>query len=333
MNYPESKKILAEIKKAKRILLGCHRGPDPDSIGSVLAMYEVLKGLDKNVMVVCSSEELSDRVSFLSSYSKIKKGVDFSKFDYSKFDLFITLDSSSWGMVTGDKEIAIPGIPLAVIDHHRTNPRYGTINLVDVNSTSVGEILYRVFQDWGVNLDKVIATDLLTGIIGDTGAFRFPGSTEKTFKIAGRLMELGADKDNIIFNIYRSSSFNLIKFYGEVLSGLNFDSKGKFVWAAVPYDKYKKFGKPSSAKESTASLFAQVVEGTDFGLIAVETEKDTLAVSFRSRTGFDTSEIATALGGGGHVYASACTIEGLPFDEAVKKVLTVARKYAKKGKK
>jgi phosphoesterase RecJ-like protein len=207
------------------------------------------------------------------------------------------------------------------------------INLVDDQMNSVGEILYLVINDWGVDINKKVATDLLTGIIGDTGAFRFPGSTEKTFKIAEELMRRGADKDKIVFHIYRSEPFNLIKFYGEVLSGLNLDSKGKFVWIAIPYEKYKTLGKPAAAKESAASLFAQIVEGTEFGFIAVETEKDKLAVSFRSRTGFDTSTIAMALGGGGHIYASACKVEGLAFDKAVKKVLAVARKYAKKSKK
>ena len=148
MNYKESKKILAEIKKAKRILLNCHRGPDPDSIGSALAMYEVLKGWGKDVVVVCSSGDLFDNVSFLQGYSKIKKGVDFSKFDFPQYDLFITLDSSNWSMVTGDNEMSVPDIPLVVIDHHKTNPGYGTINLVDINAKSVGEILYLVFQDW-----------------------------------------------------------------------------------------------------------------------------------------------------------------------------------------
>ncbi|MCK5506674.1 MAG: bifunctional oligoribonuclease/PAP phosphatase NrnA, partial [Thermodesulfovibrionia bacterium] len=247
--------------------------------------------------------------------------------------LLITLDSSSWRMVTGDREISIPDIPLCVIDHHKTNSKYGTINLIDYKVQSVGEMMYLVFEDWGVKLNMDIATDLLTGIIGDTGAFRYPGSTETTFKIASELMAKGANKDKIIYHIFRSEPYELMKFYGEVLSRMKIDKKGRFVWSAISYDIYKKLGKPRSAKESSASLFAQTVEDTEFGFIAVETEKNKLAVSFRSRTGVDTLEIAVELGGGGHIYASACKIEGIPFEDAVKKVLKVVRKYAKKGKK
>jgi len=100
MNYKESKEILAEIKKAETILLNCHRGPDPDSIGSALALYGALKKLGKKVVIICPSDELPRNMKFLKNYGKILKGVDFAKFDFSKFDLFIVLDSSSWGMVS-----------------------------------------------------------------------------------------------------------------------------------------------------------------------------------------------------------------------------------------
>jgi len=80
-------------------------------------------------------------------------------------------------------------------------------------------------------------------------------------------------------------------------------------------------------------LFTQVVDETDFGFLAVELERNRLAISFRSRTGFDTSVIAKSLGGGGHIYASGAKIENMQFDKAVEKLLEVTRKYAKKGKK
>jgi phosphoesterase RecJ-like protein len=333
MNYTESKKILAQAKEAKSILLNCHRGPDPDSIGSALAMLRVLKQMKKQVDIVCPSEILFDPLKYLADYKKIKGGVDFSNFDFSKYDLFITLDSSSWGMVTRNEKLPIPDIPINVIDHHKTNTRYGDINLVDRNTTSVGEMLFRVFKDWGVKLDKLTANYLLVAIIGDTGAFKHPGSTGRTFEVASELMAAGADKDEAIYNIYRSLPLDLIKFYGEVLTRIQIDKKGKFVWAAIPNTIYKKLNKPQSAKESAASLFTQVVDGTEFGFLAVELEKGKLSISFRSRTGFDTSNIAKHLGGGGHVYASGATITDLSFEKAVDKLLKVTRKYAKKGKR
>lgn len=331
MNYSESQLILDEIKKANKILLNCHRSPDPDSIGSALALQEVLIDLGKEVCVLCPSDELYENVNYLVGYEKIKKSTNFSKFNFDEYDLFITTDSASLSQVSRLKDFKLNNIKTIVIDHHFTNDKYGEINLIDDKVTSMGEMLFLIFEDWGIELNKNVADCLMAGIVGDTGAFRYPGANDRTFKIVGRLMELGADKDMAVHALYRSEPFELIKFYGEVLLRVQIDYDHKFVWSAIPYEIYEKLGKPSMAKESAASLFAQVVEGTDFGFIALEQEKGKLAISFRSRTGLDTSKMAEELGGGGHVYASGAKIEGLSFDEAVEKVLSVCRKYAKKS--
>lgn len=331
MNYEKSVEILEEIKKANKILVNCHRSPDPDSIGSALALRRVLISMGKQVEVICPSDELFANVSYLEGYKEIQKGVDFSTFDFSKYEIFITLDSSSWDMVSGKKDFLPKGIIIITIDHHLTNKMDGDFNLVDNKVTSVGELLFLVFNDWKSEIDKEIADCLMAGIVGDTGAFRYPGSNERTFKVVGKLMGLGADKDRAIQEIYRNEPFELIKFYGEVLTRMKIDESRKFVWSAIPFGVYRKLGKPATAKESSASLFAQVVKGTEFGFVALEEKKGKLAVSFRSRTGFDTSQIALELGGGGHIYASGATVEGLSFDRAVDKVLAVARKYAKRN--
>ncbi|MBL7036490.1 bifunctional oligoribonuclease/PAP phosphatase NrnA [Candidatus Microgenomates bacterium] len=326
MNYKQSKQILEEIEKADKILLNCHRNPDPDSIGSALALRGLLVDMSKQVEVICPSKELFENVNYLSGFDKIKKDVDFSKFDFTKFDLLITLDSSSWDMVSNKRESSIPKIKTIAIDHHITNTNYADINLVDDQTTSVGQLLYMLIEDWGMEVNKDVATCLIAGIVGDTGAFRYPGADENTFRIVSELMKLGADKDMAIQRIYRSEPIELLKFYAKVLSRIQVDKKNRFVWSAIPYEIYSKLDKPSMAKESAASMFAQVIEGTDFGFIALETEPKSLAISLRSRSGFDTSKIALELGGGGHVFASGAKIEGLSFDEAVEKLLSTVRK-------
>lgn len=332
MNYKQSQEILEEIKKADKILLNCHRSPDPDSIGSALALRKVLIGMGKKVEVICPSKELFENVDYLSGFKQIKKEVDFSKFDFSQFDLFITLDSSSWDMVSNKEKSSVPDIKTIAIDHHFTNTNYADIDLVDDKVTSTSQLLYSLFEDWKLEINKNIATCLIAGIVGDTGAFRYPGSDENTFRVVSKLMELGADKDMAIHKIYRSEPIELVKFYAEVLLRIEIDKNKKFVWSAVPYEVYSKLDKPSMAKESAASMFAQVIEGTDFGFIALETEPKKLAVSFRSRSGFDTSKIALELGGGGHIFASGAKIEGLVFDEAVEKLLSIVRRIVDEQK-
>lgn len=330
MNYSKSKQILERIKKADRILLNCHMGPDPDSIGSALAMYQVLKKMRKHVRIICPTEVV-DYVAFLKHFDKIEK-VNFSTIDYSDFDLFILLDTSTWNFASG-KESPRPNIFTIVIDHHKTNLGYGDMNLLDKKISSAGEILYSVFEDWGVKIDKDIATSLLAGIIGDTGVFRFPGVSPRTLEIAGKLIKKGADKDGIIFNLCFSIEFNQFKFWGEALSNLQLDKKHRFAWIAIPYEVYIKYGGKKGLKESTATKFAQSIKGSNFGIIMVEEEKEKLDISLRSRTGLDVSQIALELGGGGHQYAAGGGVKGLPFDKAVEKVLQIARKFARKSKK
>lgn len=326
MNYKESLEILEEIKKADKILLNCHLGPDSDSVGSALAMRDVLLGMGKSVEVICPSKLPTDLL-FLEGSDQIKQEIDFSSFDFSKFDLLIAMDSSTYGMVSDIRTIEQPPIKTIVMDHHYTNSGYGNINLIDSKVTSTAELVYKVFSDWNVSLDKRIATKLLTGIMGDTGCFQWGGVDKTTFDIAGKLMELGASKDEIVFNIYKSIEFLTIKFWGKIIDGMQIDSEYKFAWSAVRYEVYKEHGEDSSAKEDASNLFAPVVSGTDFGLIMVESQKDKLSVSFRSRTNFDVSKIAQEIGGGGHIAAAGGKVE-LPFEEAVEKVLTACRKYA-----
>jgi len=328
MNYTKSGKILKEIKKANKILVNCHKSPDPDSVGSAIATYLVLKQIGKDATII-SPNEVGEEYNFLKNWGKIKK-VNFKNFDYKDFDLFIALDSSNWRMVTGLSGLKPFDVPIVVIDHHKTHDSYGKINLVDDGVGSCAEILYQIFNDWKVELDKDIATDLLTGILGDTGVFRYPGVTSRTFDIAQKLMALGADKEEIVYKVFGSLDFNLLKFWGEILNKFEKDETHSFVWAAIPYDIFKKYDKPLSGKETAASLFTQVVNKTDFGFIAVEERKGTLSISFRSRTGFDVSALAEKLGGGGHRAASGAKIEGLGFDDAIEKVLAICRKYANK---
>ena len=326
MNYEKSATILKEIKKAKKILVNCHRGPDSDSVGSALALSRVLISMDKEVLVICPSDIPGD-LKFLDDADSIKR-VNFSTFDFSDYDLFFVIDSSTYSMVTGLKDNDKPSINTIVIDHHVSNEKFGKINLVDAKTTSTGELLYKIFEDWKITLDKETAECLLTGIIGDTGSFQYQNVGEGTLRIAASLMDAGADKDKIIYNIYRNIDFKEVKMWGKFIENMKIENN--FIWSAIPISTYKDFGEYIYAKEDVANLFFPVVKGTDFGIVMVETNDNVLSVSFRSRSGFDVSKIAEEVGGGGHKAAAGARIEGLLFEEAVKKVLAAARKYANK---
>lgn len=331
MNYTESNAIFEEIKKSKRVFVNCHRNPDPDSVGSALAMYQVLNNLGKEVRVICSTP-VGEYLKFFRLYATIEQEIDFSKVDYKEGDLFIVLDSSSWDFASSLEEEDRPPIPLVVIDHHKTNLHFGTLNLVDFTRPSLAEILFKVFKDWKITMTKDIAQCILSGIIGDTGAFRFPVVDSQTLRAGAELMELGADKDEAIFNIYFSTQFSSYKFWGLLLNAMEFDEEHKFIWTAMPFEVYEENGGKKGFKDSFATNFLQSVKGTDFGIAMVEEEKGIIYISLRSRTGIDVSKLAIQLNGGGHKYAAGGKIEGMEYKKAIKKVLDIARNFVRNEK-
>jgi len=333
MNYDLSVKIRAEIEKSQKILINAHRSPDVDSVGSALSLYEVIKAIGKDATVICPNA-LGKDVSFLP-HSEVVKKINFAGFNFSDYDIFIVLDSGNLAMVTGQRDIKIEGIKVIAIDHHVTNDKFGLINLIDEKASSTAELLYRVFEDWGVKLNRDIAQNLLAGILGDTGVFHYHGvDYKRTLGIAQKLMELGADKDEIILKVFHSYPFNKIKFWGEIIRMMKYEAEYKFVWSAVSHEVYMKFKEPLSAKESAASIFATSAQDSDFGIIMVEEDPKILSISLRSRgANFDVSKIAERLGGGGHLAAAGAKVYGMDFDSAVEKVLSAAREVVNETNK
>lgn len=332
MNYKESKQILEEVKKAKKILINCHQSPDPDSFSSALSLRKVFLAMGKKVAVVCTSEAaIMKEVVFMEGYDRIQK-VDFIKFDFSDYDLLVSPDSAEWHQVVGSDDLPKPKIKIVVIDHHDSNTHFGDINIVDTDKPSCAELVYLLFKDWGVKIGPDLANLLLVGLVGDTGAFQFPGGAE-SLKSASELVGLGADMDTIMFHLYRNKDYGTLKIIGEFLKTLEIDEEGKFAFMYLTNDIYKKYGKPPHISSYVANMFANVVKGTLFGFSAIERENNQTNVSFRARGYFDVSKIAKELGGGGHEISAATSVKGMSFDKALEKIIKVSRRHGKEYQK
>ena len=326
MNYPESSRILDEVKKAKKILLNCHRSPDPDSLCSAFSMKQVLENMGKEVYIICPS--LPSRIyNFIGDLNSIEMFEN--KLDFDKYDLLIVLDTERWEHYGVSKR---PNRTVVNIDHHPGNDIAGDVEILDTNKSSTTNILYEVFRDWDIDIDDQLAFNLAAGIYADTGFFQFSSTTPSGLRAAADLMEKGADIDDLVFKLVRQNNFNLLKLWGEYLQNMQIDKESRFVWAAVPYTTFKKYRVDVSTTSLVSSLFLRTVVGTDFALAICEKENKKLNISLRSRVNnFDVSVIARELNGGGHKNASGASVEGLPFDKAVEKVLEVARKHAQKN--
>lgn len=331
--YKEAENILREVKKATKILLVLHKSPDPDSVASNLAMYEFLKGLEKKVEVV-SVDRPPDNLAYLPSANKIQTEDLFDK-DLSTFDLFIALDTAATHRLTEKTAVSFPARLFVInIDHHYLNDNFGAINLVDAKTGSLGEILYNLFSDWGVEVTPSIATCLMTGIAGDTGTFRFAsGVSPDTFKAASDLLQKGATFPDIAFNLNQRISLATAKFWAVVLGSMKIEKAGGycFIWVAIPFSQLEEFGGPAVNKDIPETFLANI-EGTDFGIFLAEEEKGVVKVSMRSRTGVNVALIAKEFGGGGHKVAAGFRVYG-EFGEATKKIKETLERYLEQHEK
>jgi len=329
MNYQKSAEILKKITLAERILINCHRNPDADSIGAALAIAKALAKFGKKTTIICP-DEVTSEYKFLPGVESVKK-IDFDKFDFSEFDLFLILDSAGPNMITGKETKFIPKIPTICLDHHATNIDFADFTLNDGAKSSTGELLYRVFEDWGIEVDKDMATCMLAGIINDSGNFTYQSVTTDTFDVAKRLMEKGADRSAIVENLLRSVPLSTLKMVGLIIDKADLDKEHQFVWSAVSFDEAKKLGEVAGARDIASNILVQAKEAA-FCLILVEKDKGVLSVSLRARNSFDVSKIAVALGGGGHKAASGARITKIPYDSAVLKALETARRIVNESK-
>jgi len=192
--------IKEEIEKAKSIAILTHETPDGDAVGSSLAMYNALKQMGKDVDVIIP--ECPEIFEFLPSISNIKKE---GRKDF-EYDLAIALDCANTMRLEGYEEIYENAKTTISIDHHGTNTMYADYNYVDPVSPACAQILVIVLASMGVKMDKDIGTCILTGIITDTGGFRYESVTTETFEIAANILRLGVNSANICKKVLQSKS-------------------------------------------------------------------------------------------------------------------------------
>jgi phosphoesterase RecJ-like protein len=302
-------KIPTEIKKARRILLTLHLGPDGDSVGSVFAVWRWLERIGKKVTVV-SFDPVPQEFGFLEEVKKVKKE-DVAKLDLTKFGLWLLLDSSDWNMVTKTENFApLPSLTIVNIDHHPTNKKMGKINLVLPQKSSVAEIIFGLFKKWQVKIDEEMATRLFLGIFMDTGGFFYFNASPETMRIGAELLRMGADKKRIILELYRSQSLGTLKYWAAVLTRMKVDKKRRFAISAIPNKILKELKLGKSERGGAAGQFLPIVKDTDFGVLLDEENSGEVSGSLRAKGDFDVARIALEMGGGGHQAAAGFRMKG-----------------------
>jgi phosphoesterase RecJ-like protein len=320
---PHSAAILAEIQKANSILLHCHPSPDPDSVGSVLAMKFALESLGKKATVIQGDSEIPESFMHFPGAGEIVKK-NFGEVEEKDFDLFIILDSGSPEMISRKN---VPKFPLSigtiVIDHHASNKGYADINLI-AEAPSTTFVLYQLFKTWGIPLTHDIAANLFIGLYTDTGGFKFPPTDYKVFEAAAELVKIAPDFIEIISKMENSQDKDFIYGQAIALSSIKTFHNDHLAISAVSYEALSQKNISTSAiSEGHISNMLKSVQGWDIGATLVEIEPGRVKASFRSIK-YDVSKLAVAVGGGGHK-AAAGALFTTSLDEAVAKVVETAK--------
>jgi bifunctional oligoribonuclease and PAP phosphatase NrnA len=310
--------ILEAVNKATSILLHCHPSPDPDSVGSALAMKFALEQMGKKVTVIKGDSLIPNAfMHFPGAQSIVLK--DFFEVDLKEFDLFIIQDSGSAEMVSGKDKVIFPDtLKTIIIDHHPTNTRFGSVNLVDEASPATAQVLHDLFREWGIKLTVEIASNLFMGTYTDTGGFKYEMTTAHTFASASELVSVAPNYHSLISKMENSNSPEFIAFQGMALSSVETFLDNKLSVSSVSYEslKEKKIEKNTSSAGMISSILRHVGQWS-IVVAAIESEPNKVKLSFRTNDSnlYDVSKIAAAFGGGGHKAAGGATLE-MSLDDA-----------------
>jgi len=184
--------IINQIKKAQHILLTSHSDPDGDAVSSLLALGLALNHLDKKVTLYNASP-IPAVYRFLPAVERIVRRIRKAE----TYDVALVLDCGDLSRV-GQASATISRIPVVInIDHHISNTGFGDLQLIDANACSTAELVYRLIKTLKVPLDREIAISIYTGILTDTGSFRFSNTNQAAFAICHEMTELGVEPHRV----------------------------------------------------------------------------------------------------------------------------------------
>lgn len=297
-------RIVEIIDSCGSFLVTSHVRLDGDALGSELAMYHFLHDIGKEV-VVYNQDETPEKFRFLPGSRVIINTLN----PLEDFDAVFVLDCSEIGRV-GDNASRIGSVMRMIcIDHHVSNTGFCEVSLVDPEASSTGEILYRLFKKTKFDLTSDIAINLYTAILTDTGSFCYSNTGKDTFVIAGELVKRGAHPQWIAEKVYETNPAAKIRLLAKALDTLEFDWGGKIGSITVTRRMIDDVG---ALQEYTDGLvdFPRSIEGVEVATLYNEISDNNFKISLRSKGRINVERVARKFGGGGHVNAAACGVEG-----------------------
>ena len=305
--------VLSAIEGGSRFLVAAHARPDGDAIGSMLACGMMLEQLGKHVDLVSR-----DRVPLIYRGLPCAESIRQSERVDGNYDVVILLECD------GLERTGLAGLENRFtinIDHHFSGKMFANINWVENDACAVAAMVYKLAMLAGVHITPQMADCLYTAVLTDTGSFCYSGTDERTFDIAADLVRHGANPTGIAQHIYFSNPTSKMRLLGAALSNLR--REGRLAWMWITCDDVIR---SSAAEEDCEGLvnYAIGISGVDVAVFLRELTNHRVRLSLRSKGEINVARVAERFGGGGHLHASGCTIDG-PLPVAADCILSQLR--------
>lgn len=312
------KKAWTKIINARYIVIVSHIHPDGDTIGSTLALFNVLKELGKKVALFNGTkDELPREFGFVKGYSKIQGKLP--KF----FDLLVCCDSASFdrlGVQQGNYEIVN-------IDHHKSNTDFGDINVVKSDVSSAGMVVFKLLKANDIFISKATATALYTSIADDTGFFRYGNIDSDTFESAAELIKAGAEPKFIANEVNSSVSLAKTRLLAYMLSNFTLHVNATVASIVIDKDTLEATGAKRSDTKNIISMLRSIANVKV--ALMVLAQDGYCKISLRSDGDRDVSKISNLYNGGGHKGAAGFEVKSSDTKATCKEILDLLkREYA-----
>lgn len=296
--------LLQECSGAKTIGITGHVRPDGDCVGSCMALYLYLKKVMPDAEVLVYLEESAKAHYQIESV----KEIDYTFTSKPHYDVFFCLDSAPDRIGQGQAlyERAAKKIN---IDHHITNPGCGDVNVIQPEIGSTAELIYNLIPEEG--LDNDIAKALYIGIIHDTGVFQFSNTLPSTMIAGSKLIQYDIDFANLIQESFYEKTYKQTKIMAEAVLKSERYLDGKCLLSYFTREEMTKLQAGSPDFTGIINRL-KTVRGVECAVFMYEIEPGNYKVSLRTSDRVDATKVTTVFGGGGHVKAAGCNIQGTP---------------------
>lgn len=301
------KNIAEVLEHVKTVGIGGHVRPDGDCVGSCMALYLYIKEYYPEIQVDVYLDHPKPVFSHIDRIDEIKMEADGER----KYDLFVTCDVSARERLAVADQYFDTAKKTVCIDHHVSNIGFGDVNHVKGDISSCCEVLYGLLDPERVTLP--VATAIYTGMVHDTGVFQYSSTSPETMRIAGELMKTGLPFSKIIDQSFYEKTYIQNQVMGRVLAESIMLQEGKCIVGYMRKKDMDFYGVDGKDLDGIVSQL-RLTKGVEVAIFLYEVETQTFKVSLRSNGKIDVSKVAVYFGGGGHMRAAGCDLQGSMYD-------------------